>query len=192
VMLSVFNTQTNRLLRQRSDLMTLSLAKIERLANYDELTGVLNRRRLLHILQDEMARTERNGAPVSVALFDLDHFKAVNDTLGHLAGDQVLHQFATTVQAQSRNTDRFGRYGGEEFLLILTETDPPKALLAIERIRSALALVDWQAVSPNLSVTFSAGVACYITGESAEALLNRADLGLYQAKENGRNCTRMG
>ncbi|MBC7995597.1 MAG: GGDEF domain-containing protein [Rhizobacter sp.] len=190
VMLSVINVQNNRLLRDRGQKMAETLVKIERLANHDELTGVLNRRRLLQILAEEMAHTDRSGAPVSVALFDLDHFKTVNDTLGHLSGDLVLKQFAAAVQAQARTTDRFGRYGGEEFLLILTGADVAQADQAVERARQALAQVDWSSVAPGLRITFSAGVATYREKESAELLLGRADLGLYSAKHAGRNCTR--
>ncbi|HET7794252.1 MAG TPA: GGDEF domain-containing protein [Rhizobacter sp.] len=190
VLLSVINAQNNRLLRDRGQQMKATLAQIERLANHDELTGVLNRRRLLQILDEERAHTDRSGAPVSVALFDLDHFKAINDTLGHLTGDQVLKQFAAAVQAQARTTDRFGRYGGEEFLLILTGADGAQAEQAVERTRNALSLVDWGAIAPGLRVTFSAGVATYRDQESPELLLGRADLGLYQAKHDGRNCTR--
>ena len=190
VMLSVINVQNNRLLRDRGQKMAETLAQIERLANHDELTGVLNRRRLLQILSEEMAHTDRSGTPVSVALFDLDHFKAVNDTLGHLSGDLVLKQFAAAVQAQARTTDRFGRYGGEEFLLILTGADLAQAEQAVERTRQALAQVDWSSVAPGLRITFSAGIANYREQESAELLLGRADLGLYSAKHAGRNCTR--
>lgn len=190
VMLSVINVQNNRLLRDRGQQMAATLAQIERLANHDELTGVLNRRRLLQILAEEMAHTDRSGTPVSVALFDLDHFKTVNDTLGHLSGDQVLKHFAAAVQAQARTTDRFGRYGGEEFLLILTGADLAQAEQAVERTRQALAQVDWSSVAPGLRITFSAGIANYREKESAELLLGRADLGLYSAKHAGRNCTR--
>lgn len=190
VMLSVINVQNNRLLRDRGQKMAETLAQIERLANHDELTGVLNRRRLLQILTEEMAHTDRIGTPVSVALFDLDHFKAVNDTLGHLSGDLVLKQFAAAAQAQARTTDRFGRYGGEEFLLILTGADLAQAEQAVERTRQALAQVDWGSVAPGLRITFSAGIATYREKESAELLLGRADLGLYSAKHAGRNCTR--
>jgi diguanylate cyclase (GGDEF)-like protein len=189
-MLSAINVRNTRLLRDRGQQMAATLAQIERLANHDELTGVLNRRRLLQILADEMAHTDRSGTPVSVALLDLDHFKTVNDTLGHLTGDQVLKHFAAAVQAQARTTDRFGRYGGEEFLLILTGANLEQAELAIERTRHAVAAVDWESLAPGLRITFSAGIATYRENESAELLLSRADLGLYSAKDAGRNCTR--
>jgi diguanylate cyclase (GGDEF)-like protein len=190
VFLSVINTHNNRLLRERGIEMKAKLAEIERLAHHDELTGALNRRRLLHFLGEELARHDRNGVPVSVAMLDLDHFKAINDTLGHLAGDEVLRRFAAAVQRHARTTDRFGRYGGEEFLVILNDTSTETALHAIERMRSAVAEIDWSSISPELRVTFSAGIATYNGTESMEVLLSRADLGLYEAKRCGRNCSR--
>jgi diguanylate cyclase len=190
VMLSVINSRNNRLLRERGQEMKAKLAEIERLAHHDELTGVLNRRRLLQLLDDALARHERDQLPLTVALFDLDHFKAVNDTLGHQAGDRVLQRFAAAVQAQTRNTDRFGRYGGEEFLVILHDTTTEAAHLAIARTRGAVEKLDWQDLSPELRITFSAGIATFNGSESAELLLGRADLGLYEAKRCGRNCSR--
>jgi diguanylate cyclase (GGDEF)-like protein len=190
VFLSVINTHNNRLLRERGIEMQAKLAEIERLAHHDELTGVLNRRRMMHFLGEELARHDRNGAPVSVALLDLDHFKAINDTLGHLCGDEVLRRLAAVVQRHARTTDRFGRYGGEEFLIILNDTATDAALLAVERVRSAVAKIDWSDISPELRVTFSAGIASYNGSESMELLLSRADLGLYEAKRCGRNCSR--
>jgi diguanylate cyclase (GGDEF)-like protein len=190
VMLSIINTRNNRLLRERGIEMQAKLAEIERLAHHDELTGTLNRRRMLQHLEEELARHDRSGVPVSVALLDLDHFKAVNDTLGHGAGDTVLKRFAAAVQAHTRTTDRFGRYGGEEFLVILCGTGTEAALHAIARTRSATAGLDWRDLAPELRVTFSAGIATYNGSETAELLLSRADLGLYEAKRCGRNCSR--
>ncbi|MFZ1907658.1 MAG: diguanylate cyclase, partial [Burkholderiales bacterium] len=100
--------------------LAASLAKIQELVHYDELTGAFNRRALVARLGEELSRCARTHVPFSVALLDLDHFKAVNDGYGHAAGDRVLRAFADTVQAQMRKTDVFGRYGGEEFLMILT------------------------------------------------------------------------
>ena len=190
VVLSVINTRNNLLLRERGLQMKAKLAEIDRLARHDELTGAYNRRQILHLLNEELDRQTRSGEPVSVALFDLDHFKAVNDTLGHLAGDEVLRGFAAAVQAQARKTDRFGRYGGEEFLLLLPGANAAQADEAVTRIREGLALHDWSAVSPGLRVTFSAGMATRRDNEPAEMLLGRADLGLYEAKRCGRNCNR--
>jgi diguanylate cyclase len=196
VLLSVINTNGTNLLRQRGKQMVEKLAQIERMATYDELTGVLNRRSLLRILGEEQARTDRGGSTTSVAIFDLDHFKVLNDTLGHPAGDKALQLFAASVQNLTRTTDFFGRYGGEEFLMILTDPEPDpdlkKAERAVERIRAGLAGVDWSGVAPGFKLTYSAGVASYRLGETAQQLLSRADQGLYAAKNDGRNCTRIG
>jgi diguanylate cyclase (GGDEF)-like protein len=118
---------------------------------------------------------------------DLDHFKAINDGHGHAVGDEVLRTYAAAVQAVMRDTDIFGRYGGEEFLLILTATAPAGASVALERIGAALAACDWQAIAPGLAVTQSVGVAGYRPGESVEQLLKRADDALYEAKGAGRD-----
>lgn len=195
VLLSLVSTQGTNLLRQRGKQMAEKLAQIERMATYDELTSVLNRRSLMRILAEEQARSDRSGTSTCVAIFDLDHFKRLNDSLGHPAGDRALQLFASSVQLLTRNTDRFGRYGGEEFLMIFTDPHPDadgrKAELAVERIRAGLEGVDWSVVAPGFKLTFSAGVASYRTGETAQELLSRADQGLYMAKDDGRNCTRI-
>lgn len=190
VLLGVINRHSNRLLRKRGIQMQAKLAEIERLAHHDELTGVHSRRRMRQFLDEELTRQDRHGVPVSVALLDLDHFKTINDTLGHLAGDEVLRRFAQAVQQHARTTDRFGRYGGEEFIVILNGTDTEEALLAVERMRTAVGAIDWADIAPVLRVSFSAGIATYNGSESAEVLLGRADLSLYDAKHRGRNCSR--
>lgn len=191
-LVSMINTGHNHLLRHRGQQMRDTLAQIEHLANHDELTGALNRRSMLRLITEEMERSERSGRRFSVALFDLDRFKAINDTLGHLAGDRVLKTFSASMQAHQRTTDRFGRYGGEEFLLLMPDTPAAEAAQAVERLREHLSAADWNAVSPGLAVTFSAGLATHRPGETAEQLLARADCGLYGAKDAGRNCLRFG
>jgi diguanylate cyclase (GGDEF)-like protein len=191
VFVSLYSNLNNVLLAQKTKQLAATLAQVERMANHDELTGVLNRRSLLRMLGEELARADRHGSPVSVAILDLDKFKLINDALGHLAGDKVLKMFSTLVDTLARNTDRFGRYGGEEFLLILIDTSAEDAQHAIDRIRAALPSVNWSSVEPGLSPSFSAGVACYSKGETAEQLLSRADEALYVAKDEGRGCTRV-
>jgi diguanylate cyclase (GGDEF)-like protein len=192
VLLSIINSGHNQLLRQRGEQMAATLAQIERLANYDELTGLLNRRSILRVLDEEIDRAERDQTPLTVALLDIDHFKAVNDQHGHLTGDRTLQTFAEAVQAHQRATDRFGRHGGEEFLLILPDTGAAEAELALERLRDGVAGADWASLAPGLSVSFSAGLAVHQAGEPVEQLLSRADRGLYGAKDAGRNCHRAG
>ena len=179
-------------LSQRNRELTLSIARVQELASHDELTGVFNRRHFMELLLDERERSHRTQQPYSVALFDLDHFKTINDRFGHAGGDAVLRDFCTLVQAHMRVTDRFARWGGEEFVLLMPVTTPVEsASLAVERIRSAVASHDWSsmsALSADMRVTVSAGVATCVSGESAEALIARADAALYQAKDAGRNC----
>ena len=179
-------------LSQRNRQLTLSLARIQELASHDELTGTFNRRHFMELLHDERERSHRTQQPYSVALFDLDHFKTINDRFGHAAGDAVLRDFCTLVQAHMRVTDRFARWGGEEFVLLMPVTTPVEsASLAVERIRSAVAAHGWTGIDglpPDFRVTVSAGVATSVRGEAVEALVARADTALYQAKRAGRNC----
>ncbi|GAB4558139.1 MAG: GGDEF domain-containing protein [Rhizobacter sp.] len=192
VWLGAYNTGMTALLKKRSTELAGLTAKVDQLAHHDELTGLLNRRSLLASLHDEMQRADRQKTALCVGILDLDKFKSVNDTLGHLAGDKTLKIFANTLTGHARKSDRFGRYGGEEFLLIMTGTDPDAALVPLDRMRDALAEADWSEVAPGFGVTFSCGVACYQPGESSEVLLQRADEALYRAKADGRNCTRLG
>jgi len=166
-----------------------TLEQVQRLASRDELTRALNRRALEGALDRERARAERAGLPFCVAMIDLDHFKRINDTHGHAAGDAVLRAFSAAVHDTLRTTDVFGRYGGEEFMLILVGTAAAEARDAVERIRAVVAGMDWGAMASGTPVTISAGVAAFRRGESVDALLHRADQALYQAKNGGRNQT---
>ncbi|HTP62832.1 MAG TPA: GGDEF domain-containing protein [Burkholderiales bacterium] len=189
LLVSVAANETRARLSESRRQLADTLEQVQRLASRDELTRALNRRSLLAALERERSRAERSGAPFCVAMIDLDHFKKVNDTYGHAAGDAVLRAFAATAHETMRNTDIFGRYGGEEFLLILVGSAPPAALEAVERVRMAVAARDWRSIVPNAAVTMSAGAAGYMKGETVEHLLNRADQALYQAKHAGRNRT---
>jgi diguanylate cyclase (GGDEF)-like protein len=161
--------------------------RIEELAELDELTGSFNRRCIMRMLDDEIARAHRSKTPFSVALIDLDWFKRINDAYGHPTGDEVLRTFAITVFANIRSIDRFGRYGGEEFLLILPDTPHDVAARILDRQREIVAELDWSAFSPGMRVTISAGVASLAPNEAPDALLARADSALYAAKARGRN-----
>lgn len=162
-------------------------ARIEELAELDELTGSFNRRCIMRMLDEEIARAQRNKAPCSIALVDLDWFKRINDAHGHPTGDEVLRTFAITIFANIRNMDRFGRYGGEEFLLVLPGTTDDEAAHILNRLRTIIAELDWSAFSPGMQVTLSAGVAMLRPDESADTFLARADSALYAAKAGGRN-----
>jgi len=161
--------------------------RIEELAEYDELTGAHNRRSIMHALAEESERATRTRSCCSIALIDLDWFKKVNDLYGHPAGDEALRTFAITMFANVRTIDRFGRYGGEEFLLILPETAEDIAEKVVDRLRMIVADIDWNSISPGIAVTMSAGVATLQHDETPESLLLRADMALYRAKDRGRN-----
>ncbi len=161
--------------------------RIEELAKLDELTGSFNRRCIMRMLDDEIARARRGKTPCSIALIDLDWFKRINDAFGHPTGDEVLRTFAITVFANIRNIDRFGRYGGEEFLLVLPDTPGDGAARILDRLRAIIADLDWSGFSPGLQVTISAGVATLRPEETEDTLLARADNALYAAKARGRN-----
>jgi diguanylate cyclase (GGDEF)-like protein len=160
---------------------------IEELAELDDLTGSLNRRCIMRFLDDEIVRAHRTNAPCSIALIDLDWFKRVNDTYGHPTGDEVLRTFAITVFANIRSIDRFGRYGGEEFLLVLPDTPHVTAMRAVDRLRSIVSELDWNSFSTGMRVTVSAGIATLKEHETSDTLLARADSALYKAKAQGRN-----
>ena len=150
----------------------------------DPLTGLANRRHLLSTLHAELQRAARAAMPVSVMLLDLDHFKQVNDTLGHGAGDEVLRAVATILRRFIREQDTAGRFGGEEFLIILPGADDAEAATAAERIRVAVGSVQWPYA--DLRITVSIGVAGH-EGDDAHALLERVDERLYAAKRQGRD-----
>jgi len=168
-----------------------ALAEVERLVGRDDLTAVMNRRAIMATVAEERERMRRTGTPFAVALFDIDFFKRVNDERGHLVGDEVLRRFCAAAGEAIRATDRLGRFGGEEFLVLMPVTDKPEAAhAAAERVREAVARVDWNAIDAGLEVTVSAGVAVASAEDTVEALLGRADMALYAAKHDGRNRVR--
>ncbi|HEX2651553.1 MAG TPA: GGDEF domain-containing protein [Burkholderiales bacterium] len=187
LVLSVYAAEMRARLAESRRRLAASYEQAKVLASHDELTHALNRRSLMAALERERNRAERSSQPFSVAILDLDHFKSVNDTLGHAAGDAVLKEFARVAGETKRTTDVFGRFGGEEFLLILVDIDCSHGLQATERVRMAVEAIDWSTTAPGLKVTVSAGVACYRKGETIEQLLHRADTALYEAKRAGRN-----
>jgi two-component system cell cycle response regulator len=158
-------------------------------ATHDNLTGLMNRGEIVAMLQRELERARREHKPVSIILGDIDHFKNVNDTLGHLFGDEALREIGRRLREQLRVYDGVGRYGGEEFLLILPNCDLANALLRADGLREFIASAPVVCSSVERLITMSMGVAVSeCDGENKlEALLNHADAGLYQAKENGRN-----
>jgi diguanylate cyclase (GGDEF)-like protein len=175
-------------IRESERLNRLLLKRVEELAQVDDLTGVLNRRYIMRALNDEMARAQRSGEALSIAMIDLDFFKRINDQFGHPAGDKVLRGFAIAVSANVRSIDQLGRYGGEEFLLVLPTVSEGQATAAVNRLRMIIADLDWTAVSESLVVTVTAGVTQFRLDETPDEILARADVALYRAKAAGRNC----
>jgi diguanylate cyclase len=183
----LYGSTMRKMLYDRSFELKVAYKRIEELAELDELTGASNRRCIMRMLEEEIARTTRSGSPCSVALIDLDWFKRINDAYGHPTGDEVLRTFSITMFANIRSIDRFGRYGGEEFLLVLPDMDTGQAVRALDRLRAIIADLDWSAFSPGLKVTMSAGVAMLNSNETSDTILARADSALYAAKAQGRN-----
>lgn len=159
-------------------------------STHDILTGLPNRRLLIDRLKDETARTRRSSAPFSVAMLDLDGFKSINDTHGHDAGDTVLASVAHMLASQLRQTDMCGRWGGEEFLLLLPGTDLNAAQEVLERLRNEMNQTRIPVgETAMLSITFSAGISVFnVADEDYAAVVYRADQALMRAKRSGRNC----
>jgi len=159
-------------------------------ANHDTLTGLWTRAALLELLRKEIDRAVRSNTTVGVLMLDVDHFKTVNDTLGHLAGDEVLKEIANSINQATRTYDITGRYGGEEFLVVLPDCDREKTKAGAERIRDFVASHPFHARGSEISVTISVGATIApVCGRTESEILNLADRALYQAKNAGRNCT---
>ncbi|MGX4640033.1 GGDEF domain-containing protein [Massilia sp. SYSU DXS3249] len=166
-----------------------ALAHIKEMAARDELTGLPNRRRMMTLLQEHATRHARGGPRFYVCIIDLDHFKNINDTHGHAAGDAVLRAFAAQARVILRTVDIIGRWGGEEFLVLLQETPPGEPTLGVARLRESLRDMAASPALPDVRVRFSAGFARYEEGEPIDQAIERADRALYAAKSAGRNCS---
>ncbi|MEB5966798.1 GGDEF domain-containing protein [Comamonas testosteroni] len=187
VLVTYFRSMQYRL-SASNEKLAVALKHIETLARNDDLTGLSNRRGVMERLQQCIHAAQRRDAPFCIALLDIDFFKQVNDRLGHDIGDQVLRAFGDVLTSQTRITDCAGRYGGEEFLLVLCDTQLHQAEVLLERIRACAESYPWsQLVNQELSVTCTLGATQYQKGETAEALISRADRAMYQGKALGRN-----
>jgi len=179
----LYGASVRQLLGTRNRELAAAQGQLQALASKDELTGALNRRAIMGVLEDAL----QAGLAPTVALMDLDHFKQVNDSHGHLAGDDVLRRFVRGAARTLRADDRLGRYGGEEFLLVLATSQPETARCVADRVRTAATGEAWDEVAAGLRVTVSIGLATARPGEGTEQLLQRADAALYRAKAEGRN-----
>lgn len=179
----------------REEALNVREAEFRRQSTTDALSGTLTRGAILLLLEEEIRRASRYGRPFALVLFDLDHFKLVNDIHGRSAGDETIRRFASICRATFRNTDYLGRYGGEEFLGILPEVDGEGGLLAAERVRIALQAERFRIPRPlgatsiedEFTVTVSAGVAGFEKGYDSDTMLAATDKALYKAKDKGRN-----
>lgn len=177
----------------------VAYAELENLARTDELTGMPNRRHFMGTLENECLRVVRHRRQSCLAMLDLDHFKQVNDHYGHPAGDKVLKHFSTLLRHLVRGMDVVGRLGGEEFAVLMPETDAAGAQIVLERVRQALAQAQLDFIVPGFGYTFSAGIAELPLSESvppgrsshASACIHEADQALYRAKAGGRNRTEL-
>jgi two-component system, cell cycle response regulator len=163
--------------------------RLRKLSITDGLTELFNHRHVHELLHEEFERTRRNGDPMSVAMLDLDRFKAVNDTYGHPTGDVILYETARILKETAREIDMVGRYGGEEFIAILPDTDEDAAAQFAERVRQAVEGFVFRDGETEVRMTMSSGVASFpgSGAEDPDGLIKRADQALYQAKEGGRN-----
>jgi diguanylate cyclase (GGDEF)-like protein len=166
----------------------VALKTIQEQATRDELTGVYNRRYMADALKQECSRTERTHEPFCILMLDVDHFKNINDCIGHIGGDNVLIAVTATISPQLRAIDHFSRHGGEEFLVLMPSTSLDGALDAAERIRKCIEEARIAEANTVVRVTLSIGVAEYRAGGSIEGTLADVDRALYRAKHNGRNC----
>ena len=167
------------------------VSQVERLrtrAFVDALTGVWNRGALFDLLHRELERAKRTSDPFSIAMLDIDHFKAVNDTYGHQVGDEVLRELCQRLQKSIRSYDAIGRYGGEEFVVVFPQAGIDRAASQGERLRKAIEVKPFTLEADSKTVTVSVGVTTSTDDDTVQELLKRADGALYQAKGQGRNC----
>ena len=175
-----------RIVRAQEDLMRAQDA-LRFQATHDSVTQLPNRRGIMEVLKRELHRSSRSQEPLSICMADLDHFKRVNDAHGHLVGDEVLRWVATLMPGALRQYDAIGRYGGEEFLVVLPGCSETCALEVGERLRQRVANTVFSSGPAKFPVTMSVGVCQWHSGMAIDELLNRADQALYRAKDLGRN-----
>jgi len=169
-----------------------ALAREQELSHTDDLTGISNRRYLFELAEHKFGTAARYRQPLSVMMFDIDHFKDVNDTFGHAVGGQILQRITQIVCAELRSADVIGRYGGEEFIVLLPMTNARQAQPLAERIRAGVAGLRLPTPKGQASVTLSLGIVDAAPAESVEDAFRRVDVAMYAAKQAGRNCIVIG
>jgi len=180
--------RTQRALEIKEIELKAVLAQAHEISNTDVLTFLPNRRKIIVDLQEEVIRSNRYGTPLSISIVDIDHFKSVNDTFGHTTGDEVLRTIAARLREQIRHPDTIGRYGGEEFLIVLPNSELKAALEQASRLCQHVRSMKIEFEKQSFSVTISVGVAqLKITHENWEQFLHRADTAMYKAKKDGRD-----
>jgi diguanylate cyclase (GGDEF)-like protein len=190
---SQFNWMRNRLKVQKAELekqrndLGIALSQIQSIAMRDDLTGLPNRRHMKEVLAEEEKRHRKQPAALCLALLDIDHFKSINDTYGHAAGDEILRSFAQQLRFLLRTDDVLARWGGEEFLLLLPNTEQEDAILVLDRLKHHLSAVRVETLGANLPISFSSGVAVMNEREAIVDTIRRADKAMFRAKSLGRN-----
>jgi diguanylate cyclase (GGDEF)-like protein len=169
--------------------LTEAREALRELASRDPLTGLLNRRAIYDVLSREMARVSREGSTLTAVMIDLDHFKEINDTHGHIVGDEVLREIGRRLIDSVRSYDTVSRYGGEEFLLLMPDADASMSQARLFRVHSAICSAPVRIPGGQVSLTCSFGVSVLLSDQSlsVEQFLDRADRALYEAKRKGRN-----
>jgi diguanylate cyclase (GGDEF)-like protein len=181
-----------RRLHQQKTALSSALEKIQLMAAHDELTGLLNRRQMQILLEQQAHRSQRSGQSFCLALIDLDHFKNINDQYGHAAGDMTLRAFADAARSSLRSDDSLARWGGEEFVLMQVDCTISSAGAALDRLRELVSGLSLPAGEASINFSFSAGLTEHRLGECVNQTLARADDLLYQAKAQGRNLVNVG
>ncbi|MDY7546004.1 diguanylate cyclase [Glaciimonas sp. CA11.2] len=187
VFIADYLTRLGKRLSKKNSALLLAMQRVQELATRDELTNTENRRSLGEILDSEQKRFQRGGASFCIAILDLDGFKTVNDRFGHPVGDEVLKAFVQIVRHEMRHSDHFARYGGDEFVLVLTGTTLSDGLVALERICDQTAIFNWHQFGVGIAVTASIGVTDFRPEETIASAFQRADTAMYAAKSAGRN-----
>lgn len=183
--LSSFEEKMNFVILNEVTSLVEKNSKLENLCSMDDLTGLYNRRFIINRLNDEIKLSNRYRENLSIIILDIDNFKEINDTLGHLVGDKILVQTAKIIEKSLRDTDCVGRIGGEEFIVILPKTDLEHAYLCAERIRKNIFDYKYEDYIKNVSI--SGGISCYDYKQTVEDMIRNADILLYKAKNSGRN-----